>query len=37
VYVDDTKDKDILNLVRTSVQNTHTKKPINQDKISSYF
>ena len=37
VYVDDTKDKDIINLVRTSVQNTHTKKPINQDKISSYF
>jgi superfamily II DNA or RNA helicase len=38
VYVDDTKDKDILNLVRTSLQSTpHIKKPIKQDKISSYF
>ena len=38
IYVDDTKDKDILNLVRTSLQSNHTnKKPINQDKISSYF
>ena len=38
VYVDDTKDKDILNLVRTSLQSTpYIKKPINQDKISSYF
>ena len=38
IYVDDTKDKDILNLVRTSLQSNHVnKKPINQDKISSYF
>jgi superfamily II DNA or RNA helicase len=38
IYVDDTKDKDILNLVRTSLQSNHiNKKPINQDKISSYF
>ena len=38
IYVDDTKDKDILNLIRTSLQSNHiNKKPINQDKISSYF
>jgi superfamily II DNA or RNA helicase len=37
VYVDDTKDKDILNLVRTSLQNHSKKKPIKQDKISDYF
>jgi superfamily II DNA or RNA helicase len=37
VYVDDTKDKDILNLVRTSLQSNGIKKPIKQDKISSYF
>ncbi len=37
VYVDDTKDKNILNLVRTSLQSNSIKKPIKQDKISSYF
>ena len=37
VYVDDTKDKDILNLVRASLQNHSIKKPIKQDKISDYF
>ena len=38
IYVDDTKDKDILNLVRISLPSNHiNKKPINQDKISSYF
>ena len=37
VYVDDTKDRDILNLVRTSLQSNSIKKPIKQDKISSYF
>lgn len=38
IYVDDTKDKDILNLVKTSLQSNHiNKKPINQDRISSYF
>ena len=37
VYVDETKDKDILNLVRESLQSHSIKKPIKQDKISSYF
>ena len=38
IYVDDTKDKDILSLVRTSLQSNHiNQNPINQDKISSYF
>ncbi len=37
VYVDETKDKDILNLVRASLQSHSIKKPIKQDKISSYF
>ena len=37
VYVDETKDKDILNLVRASLQSHSVKKPIKQDKISSYF
>jgi superfamily II DNA or RNA helicase len=37
VYVDDTKDKNILNLVRASIQRNSIKKPIKQDKISSYF
>ncbi len=37
VYVEETKDKDILNLVRASLQNHSIKKPIKQDKISSYF
>ena len=37
VYVDDTKDKDILTLVRTSLQNHSINKPIKQDKISDYF
>ena len=37
VYVDDTKDKDILNLVRASLQSQSIKKPIKQDKISDYF
>jgi superfamily II DNA or RNA helicase len=37
VYVDDTKDKNILTLVRTSLQSNSIKKPIKQDKISSYF
>jgi superfamily II DNA or RNA helicase len=37
VYVDDTKDKNILNLVRTSLQSNSIKKPIKQDKITSYF
>lgn len=37
VYVDNTKDKDILALVRTSFQTYDVKNPIKQDKISSYF
>ena len=37
VYVDNTKDKDILTLVRTSFQTYDVKNPIKQDKISSYF
>lgn len=37
VYVDDTKDKDILALVRTSLQPHDIQKPIKQNKISSYF
>lgn len=37
VYVDDTKDKNILNLVRASLQTNSIKKPIKQDKLSSYF
>ena len=37
VYADATKDKNILNLVRTSLQSNSIKKPIKQDKISSYF
>lgn len=37
IYVDETKDKDILNLVRASLQSHSIKKPIKQDKISSYF
>ncbi|MGZ8887608.1 MAG: DEAD/DEAH box helicase, partial [Nitrososphaeraceae archaeon] len=37
VYVDETKDKDILNLVRASLPSHSIKKPIQQDKISSYF
>ncbi|MGI9011331.1 MAG: DEAD/DEAH box helicase [Nitrososphaeraceae archaeon] len=37
VYVDETKDKDILNLVRASLQSHSINKPIKQDKISSYF
>ena len=37
VYVDETKDKEILNLVRASLQSHSIKKPIKQDKISSYF
>lgn len=37
VYVDNTKDKDILALVRTSFQTNDLKKPIKQNKISSYF
>ena len=37
VYVDNTKDKDILALVRTSLQTHDVQKPIKQNKISSYF
>jgi superfamily II DNA or RNA helicase len=37
VYVDNTKDKDILALVRTSFQTHDVKKPIKQNKISAYF
>jgi superfamily II DNA or RNA helicase len=37
VYVDGTKDKDILALVRTSLQPHDIQKPIKQNKISSYF
>ena len=37
VYVDNTKDKDILALVRTSLQSHDVQKPIKQNKISSYF
>ena len=37
VYVDETKDKEILNLVRASLQSHSIKKPIKQDKISAYF
>jgi superfamily II DNA or RNA helicase len=37
VYVDNTKDKDILALVRTSFQTRDVKKPIKQNKISAYF
>ncbi len=37
VYVDNTKDKDILTLVRTSLQTHDVQKPIKQNKISSYF
>ncbi|HJU59033.1 MAG TPA: DEAD/DEAH box helicase [Nitrososphaeraceae archaeon] len=37
VYVDNTKDKDILTLVRTSFQTQDVKKSIKQNKISSYF
>ena|SRR5688500_10890435 len=37
VYVDDTKDKNILNLVRASLRTNSIKKPIKQDKLSSYF
>jgi superfamily II DNA or RNA helicase len=37
IYVDNTKDKDILTLVKTSIQSKNLKKPVNQSKISSYF
>ena len=37
VYVDNTKDKDILTLVRTSLQTYDVKNPLKQNKISSYF
>ena len=37
VYVDNTKDKDILALVRTSLQTHDVQKPFKQNKISSYF
>jgi superfamily II DNA or RNA helicase len=37
IYVDETRDKDILNLVRASLQSHSIKTPIKQDKISSYF
>ncbi|HET9806421.1 MAG: DEAD/DEAH box helicase [Deltaproteobacteria bacterium] len=37
VYVDNTKDKNILALVRTSFQTHDVKKPIKQNKISAYF
>jgi len=37
VYVDNTKDKDILALVRTSLQTQDVQKPFKQNKISSYF
>lgn len=37
VYVDNTKDKDILTMVRTSFQTQDVKKSIKQNKISSYF
>ena len=37
VYVDNTKDKDILTLVRTSFPTQDVKKSIKQNKISSYF
>jgi superfamily II DNA or RNA helicase len=37
VYVDNTKDRNILTLVRTSLQTYDVKKPLKQNKISSYF
>ncbi|HEX7257062.1 MAG TPA: DEAD/DEAH box helicase [Nitrososphaeraceae archaeon] len=37
VYVDNTKDKDILALVRTSLQTHDVQKPFKQNQISSYF
>jgi superfamily II DNA or RNA helicase len=37
IYVDNTKDKDILTLVRTSLQSNNLKIHDKQNKISSYF
>lgn len=37
IYVDNTKDKDILALVRTSLQTHDVQKPFKQNQISSYF
>jgi superfamily II DNA or RNA helicase len=37
IYVDNTKDKDILTLVRTSIQSNNLKIQDKQNKISSYF